>query len=196
MRRYVFFALPCFVLLATSSAHGQVAPVAKTAPAANAPTDAKAAPISPARQKARALNASAARLFSLGMFAKAAELYQKAYVLAPAPGFLYNLGQCYRRIGGLEMLEKARFHFDSFVNNGKPGPLRNRARKLVTRLDRQITALKAERDRPPPIYKRWWFWTAIGVAVAGATTAVVIAAQPTDEKVVEGTLPPGILSTP
>jgi len=35
-------------------------------------------------------------------------------------------------------------------------------------------------DRPsgsPPVYKRWWFWTVIGVAVAGAVTAGVVATQ-------------------
>lgn len=31
--------------------------------------------------------------------------------------------------------------------------------------------------RPPPIYKRWWFWTAIGVVAAGAITGVVVATQ-------------------
>jgi tetratricopeptide (TPR) repeat protein len=28
-------------------------------------------------------------------------------------------------------------------------------------------------DRPRPIYKKWWFWTGIGVAVAGAAAVVL-----------------------
>ena len=32
-------------------------------------------------------------------------------------------------------------------------------------------------SRTPPVYKRWWFWTVIGVAVAGAVTAGVVATQ-------------------
>jgi tetratricopeptide (TPR) repeat protein len=30
---------------------------------------------------------------------------------------------------------------------------------------------------PAPIYKRWWFWTAVGVAVVGGTAAVVMATR-------------------
>jgi len=29
----------------------------------------------------------------------------------------------------------------------------------------------------PPIYKRWWFWTAVGAAVVGGTVAVVLATR-------------------
>jgi hypothetical protein len=28
-----------------------------------------------------------------------------------------------------------------------------------------------------PIYKRWWFWTAVGVAVVGGTVAVIMATR-------------------
>lgn len=48
------------------------------------------------------------------------------------------------------------------------------------------------RDRAaPPFYTRWWFWTLIGVAVAGgvAATAAVLANQ----GVPDGTLPPGVV---
>ncbi len=31
-----------------------------------------------------------------------------------------------------------------------------------------------------PVYRRWWFWTIIGVAVAGGTTGLVIGLQPDD----------------
>ena len=47
------------------------------------------------------------------------------------------------------------------------------------------------RSGPTPVYKRWWFWTVIGVAVAGATTATVFALQPKDVSPVDGSLPPG-----
>jgi tetratricopeptide (TPR) repeat protein len=42
-----------------------------------------------------------------------------------------------------------------------------------------------------PFYKRWWFWTIVGVVVAGATTATVIALQPTDVEAPVGNLAPG-----
>lgn len=146
--------------------------------------------------EARKLNAQAKRLFSLGMFAKAAEVYERAYIVKPAPGFLYNLGQCYRRLDGIPKLEKALFYFESFLKNTRSGRLVPQAQRQVRKLKKRIARLKAERDAPPPIYKRWWFWTAIGVVVAGATTATVIALQPEDETLVQGTLPPGLIKTP
>jgi hypothetical protein len=29
-----------------------------------------------------------------------------------------------------------------------------------------------------PVFKQWWFWTAVGVVAAGGVTAGVVAAQP------------------
>jgi len=46
---------------------------------------------------------------------------------------------------------------------------------------------------PTPVYRRWWFWTLVGVAVAGATTATVFALQPEDVPPVKGSLPPGVV---
>ena len=41
-----------------------------------------------------------------------------------------------------------------------------------------VTPPRAEQDRP--FYSQWWFWTAVGVGVAGiATTAVLLS---TDDK--------------
>ena len=34
-----------------------------------------------------------------------------------------------------------------------------------------------DRSSSTPIYKKWWFWTAVGVAVVGAATAGVVASQ-------------------
>jgi len=44
---------------------------------------------------------------------------------------------------------------------------------------------------PPPVYKRWWFWTAVGTAVAGGTaiTIAVISERSPDR----GDIPPGQL---
>ena len=41
-----------------------------------------------------------------------------------------------------------------------------------------------------PFYKKWWFWTAVGVVVVGATTATVVGLQPGDANTVGGTLRP------
>jgi tetratricopeptide (TPR) repeat protein len=62
------------------------------------------------------------------------------------------------------------------------------------RQQRMAAMLKGERTEQTtggPIYKKWWFWTALGVVVAGATTATVIALQPESASPVDGTLPDG-----
>jgi tetratricopeptide (TPR) repeat protein len=49
------------------------------------------------------------------------------------------------------------------------------------RVEREVaaTAVSPAHDRDegrrPPVYRRWWFWTILGVAVAGAVTAGTIA---------------------
>jgi len=48
---------------------------------------------------------------------------------------------------------------------------------------------------PRPFYKRWWFWTAVGVVVAGAA-AVVAATRPGEASPITGTLPPGEATIP
>jgi tetratricopeptide (TPR) repeat protein len=53
--------------------------------------------------KARALFKKAEVHFALGEFNRAIEGYKNAYRIAPLPGFLFNLGQCYRSLGKPEM---------------------------------------------------------------------------------------------
>ena len=36
-------------------------------------------------------------------------------------------------------------------------------------------------DTPKPVYKKWWFWTAIGAVAVGATVAVVVLAGGSEE---------------
>ncbi len=54
----------------------------------------------------------------------------------------------------------------------------------VVRLSTQLAA----RPAATPITERWWFWTAIGVAVAGAAVAVLVPALEPDRS-----QPPGVL---
>ncbi|MCA9667675.1 MAG: tetratricopeptide repeat protein [Myxococcales bacterium] len=51
----------------------------------------------PAKVRARALFQKAQRYFDVGDFATARQHYLEAYQAYPLPGFLFNIGQCYRR---------------------------------------------------------------------------------------------------
>jgi tetratricopeptide (TPR) repeat protein len=135
------------------------------------------------RAAARRHNAEAQKLFNLGRFREAAASYQRAYLAKPVPEFLYNIGQCYKRLGSSEDLERAIFHFESYANNASNPTLRLDAQEQVVKLRAELRA----RHRPP-IYKRWWFWTLIGAAVAGATVGAAVALRPADQQPVAGSV--------
>ena len=171
---------------------GPAAAAAAPAGAASGATAYQGPAARPGVAHAKQLNAEATRLFSLGLFDQAARRYHEAYLAFPAPAFLFNLGQCQRRIGGKESLEKAVFSFESTLRNTRDQALLRAARKQLKRARQELAELAR---RAPPIYQRWWFWTAIGVAAA-STTAAILLAQPGDPQEVRGTLPPYVVSLP
>jgi hypothetical protein len=123
-------------------------------------------------------NQRAKVLFNTERFAEAAAEYLKAYEAKPAPGFLFNLAQCHKRIGGAEAVSRAIFYYRSFLKNDPVTPMRQDVEAEIAKLEAQLHELR----RPPPIYKRWWFWTAIGVALAGVTVGTAVGLRPRDEQ--------------
>jgi hypothetical protein len=150
-----------------------------------------------AKEKARLHNARAKRLFNLGLFGQAADEYTKAYQAKAAPAFLFNLGQCHMRIKKRRNIEKAVFYFKSYLQNVPDSPMREEVEQEIQRLELQLKLMPAPKkpkepeDKKPPVvvkktpakpfYKKWWFWTIVGVAVAGATVGTAVAMQPEDE---------------
>jgi tetratricopeptide (TPR) repeat protein len=55
--------------------------------------------VDPAKTTALAHFETAKRLFEVHEFGKALEEYNAAYVAKPDPAFLFNIGQCYRKLG-------------------------------------------------------------------------------------------------
>jgi tetratricopeptide (TPR) repeat protein len=115
------------------------------------------------------------RLFALGKFDQALDEYQKAYDARPLPDFLFNIGQCYRN---LEQYDEAMFSFKKYLKDTPDAPNRESVEKLVAELE-----LKKERGegrnvrRPPPqgekpMYKKWWFWTAVGVVTVVGSVGI------------------------
>ena len=133
-------------------------------------------------ETAKQHNLVAKKLFSLGLFREAAEEYRQAYQAVPAPEFLLNLAQCYKRMASSDHIEKAVFYFKGYLNNRPETPLRKDIEGEIQKLERELAVL---RQPPPPIYKRWWFWTAVGAVVVGATVGTVVALRPEDMKPVE-----------
>jgi len=158
-----------------------------------------------AKAEAKRLNALATKAFNVGLFAEAAGYYKRAYNAKPLPVFLYNLGQCHKRLSGLKHKKRALFFFKSYLSNATSPPDRSEVEGDIRLLNTKIKELEARKagrrlaavtppaDSPPPsssrpLYKKWWLWTLIGVAVSGAAVGVAAAATPADVRPHDGSL--------
>lgn len=57
-----------------------------------------------------------------------------------------------------------------------------------------LESSSGQRDREIyPIHKKWWFWTALGVAIAGGVTAAVLATRPKEQDPVGGDFNPPVI---
>jgi tetratricopeptide (TPR) repeat protein len=127
--------------------------------------------------------------FELGNFQEALDEYERAYQIAPLPGFLFNIGQCHRNLGNLR---KAVFSFRLYLRKRPDAKNREAVQTLIRELEAKIDAERAaaklrvpvyvappddgkrppRRLPPPPIYKRWWFWTGIAAALGGGAVGI------------------------
>lgn len=129
----------------------------------------------PATRAARRHFERGEKLFALGKFDEALEEYQTAFDAKPLPGFLYNIGQCYRNLGDYD---QAIFSFKKYLKLDPEAPNREAVERLIEDLEAKKAHgdsqrfVKKKQDPPKPVYKKWWFWTGIGVAVIGGTAAV------------------------
>jgi len=135
--------------------------------------------------------------FATGRFSEALKEYQAAYELRPLPGFLFNIGQCYRNLGKLDLAVVA---FKRYLRLKPDAPNRAAVEDLIADLERQIEAQRAVSPpelqprpaplpaasiptavtpRPRPVYKRWWFWTGAAAVVASAATGIYFLVRPT-----------------
>ena len=89
---------------------------------------------------------AATRLYDVQEFAKALEEYKAAYLAKPDPVFLFNIGQCYRKLG---KREKAIEFYRNFL---KKAPADDPNRPTVeSRLRETESGVGAEAVPPPPI---------------------------------------------
>lgn len=100
-----------------------------------------------------------------------------------------NREEVERRIAELESLREA--ESASIANSGggkgQPSPVsieaQQKAAAQVVVASSPVTALDLDRRDQPPrtssgaVYKRWWFWTAVGAVAAGTATVAIIMAQ-------------------
>jgi tetratricopeptide (TPR) repeat protein len=124
------------------------------------------------------------RLYKLGRYDEAVAEYRRAYELRADPKFLYHIARCYRELGANE---QALFYYERYLAVAPAAPERD---EVVDRIA-EIEALRARPARPrtrlilvpdqtskpsaaPKPWRKWWFWTALGTAVATGVAAALI----------------------
>jgi hypothetical protein len=132
---------------------------------------------------------SALKLYNDRKFAESLVEFQAAYDLQHEPRLLLNIGRCLFRLGRPRAALSKYEQFQKEVTD----PDKETARAVEKYVVEAKTAVDAEKsDAPPeepktivkvvtvqapppekkPIYKQWWFWTAIGGVAAGGALAV------------------------
>jgi tetratricopeptide (TPR) repeat protein len=130
------------------------------------------------------------RLYLLGRYQEAIAEYRRAYELRADPQFMFQIAEAYRQLGASE---QALFYYERFLASAAPGPDRAVAEQRVAEIvslrvpppPNPATGLVATpgpsegttAKRPTPIWRRWWLWTAIGVALAAGATAAALAGR-------------------
>ena len=122
----------------------------------------------PATRAARRHFERGEKLFALGKFDEALEEYQKAFDAKPLPGFLYNIGQCYRNLGDYD---QAIFSFKKYLKLEPDAPNKDAVEQLIDELEDKKARGDGEKfvrkkpaeasEESKPIYKKWWFWTGV-----------------------------------
>jgi tetratricopeptide (TPR) repeat protein len=124
-------------------------------------------------------------------YADALQLYQAAYAIRPEPRLLVSIGRMQHK---LQRWEDARQSYQNFLaTSTRPDdePYRKKATEWLKELESQPLSAPGSQAStgaaPPgvlvtsdprateskPIYKKWWFWTAIGGTLVAATAVSV-----------------------
>jgi tetratricopeptide (TPR) repeat protein len=135
----------------------------------------------PATRSARRHFERGEKLFALGKFDDALEEYQTAFDAKPLPGFLYNIGQCFRNLGDLD---QAIFSFKKYLRLEPEAENKEAVERLISDLEEQKAKGEGEkfvRRKPKqeskPVYKKWWFWTGVGAVVVGGSVGIYAASS-------------------
>lgn len=81
-----------------------------------------------ARDQAREHAQQGRSLYEEGRYEEALSAYRAAFELAPAPGVLFNLGQCYRHLGDMA---QALDHYERYLSEAPTAPNRPTVEALI-----------------------------------------------------------------
>jgi tetratricopeptide (TPR) repeat protein len=127
------------------------------------------------------------RLYQRGQYQEAIVEFRRAYELRADPHFLYEIAETYRQLGATD---QALFYYDRYLVGAPGAPDRDA-------VEDRVLELESLRARPPapalgvtlspgaagpastksraaPTWRKWWFWTAVGLAIAAGVTAAAL----------------------
>jgi tetratricopeptide (TPR) repeat protein len=138
---------------------------------------------------------SAREAFASGGYEKARELFAQLYAETKRPIYLRNVGRCHQK---LREPQEAIDAYREYLAKAKVIAPDERA--AVERDIEEMQALRGSSARaaaggpasvrkgtasgllvaqpaaaPTPVYRKWWFWTALGAVAAGAVAALLLA---------------------
>lgn len=134
------------------------------------------------------------QLYDQNVLPAALSEFQAAYVLQPYPLLLYNIARIHHK---QNHYSDAIAYYQRYLESAHPDR-EARARQLLAEAKQERYVLEEMPEPPPapctpelgpvakpaviarpeptPVYKRWWFWSVIGVAAAGAAVAAGVGA--------------------
>jgi hypothetical protein len=171
------------------------APGPTTAPvpapvAAPAPADVSA-PASGQETEMQTHRAIGHRLFRLGRYEEAVAAFRRAYEVKADARLLYDIAECYRELGAVD---QALFYYDRYLAGWPDAFDRADVEERVAELEARrgntaprstaptrrrhpLMIVEPAPNKPRPtthLWQRWWFWTAVGVAVLGGVGAALV----------------------
>lgn len=137
--------------------------------------------------KCSELYENARQLSQAGQYEAALVAYQSAYARRPSSWLLINIGRMQQRLGRPQqaLVTYKRFLSDPSVPADEES--RKKANDFLQQAERDIEEQRRSLAPPPPaspppppapllektpVYKKWWFWTAIGGTVAVAAVGI------------------------
>src|ERR1039457_1372316 len=149
---------------------------------------------------ARAHYETATRIYDLREYAKALDEYKAAYLAKSVPSLLFNIGQCFRKLGReseddpFAKPDKEAARAPQSVPSAPPEtppppnavsaptriPLPAAPEAVPPSVPSQPEGVALTSPPPtqvggsPPIYSTWWFWTGVGAVVVAGTITVIM----------------------
>lgn len=112
---------------------------------------------------------------SQGRFDDAKRAYDRAYQQVPDPTLLYNLARVLHKAG---KPAAAATYYQKYLDNqfGGSEAQRTKAQQYLEQARREAVFAplpsSSDSSTKTPVYRKWWLWTAVGVAAAGIALGV------------------------